>query len=451
MKADVARLVAAAERLTDVWPGQPPPAVPEVAVVARHGKAVISLLTALLSDDPELARDRPRWNVQQQATLALSRVYSESAYCGRTYCDGDPPERIANVRKGWLAKIESDAAIHALSVEELVRNFKRETAFRQFEVGRVLAEKGDRRAIRELESLLVADDRHERGNAAFVLARLGDPRGFDTIAQILADRSSPRSINHGLLAGNPSLSAQIVSDRYYAAHLLGELQDGRAVSLLVPLLDDRDINWGIPWALSQIGDSRAIPPLIEVLQGHDASMRVLAIDALEELRAVDALPRLHELLEDERASNFGERISVAAAARHAIAVISAINVTPTHALPISRGAVTYVLPGTPCPSEPAGDKVRVGSVIGGPPLLRHTPPEYSAADRERGAVGVVVLELQIAADGRVKDTKLVRPGVDGKLLKAAIDAVRRWRFARTCFAGKPVPIVYLVAVRFPPD
>jgi hypothetical protein len=32
--------------------------------------------------------------VQQQVTLTLSQIYSESQHCGRTYCDGDPPERI---------------------------------------------------------------------------------------------------------------------------------------------------------------------------------------------------------------------------------------------------------------------------------------------------------------------------------------------------------------------
>jgi hypothetical protein len=34
MKADVDRLVRAAEQLTGVWPTQPPPAIPEVALVA---------------------------------------------------------------------------------------------------------------------------------------------------------------------------------------------------------------------------------------------------------------------------------------------------------------------------------------------------------------------------------------------------------------------------------
>jgi hypothetical protein len=129
MQPDVDRLVQAAEKLAGTWPSQPPPAVPEVAVVARHGKAVVALLMVLLSDDPDAERDPKRWKVQQQVSLALSRIYSESQHCGRTYCDGDPPERIARVRDGWLRVIASDEERQALSARELLERFKAEKVF----------------------------------------------------------------------------------------------------------------------------------------------------------------------------------------------------------------------------------------------------------------------------------------------------------------------------------
>jgi hypothetical protein len=100
MQPDVDQLVRAAEGLAGTWPSQPPPPIPEVANVARHGKAVVPLLMALLSDDPHAERDRKRWKVQQQVALTLSQIYSESQHCGRTYCDGDPPERSARVKDG---------------------------------------------------------------------------------------------------------------------------------------------------------------------------------------------------------------------------------------------------------------------------------------------------------------------------------------------------------------
>ena len=99
LQLDVDWLVRAGERLAGTWPSPPPP-IPEVAIVARHGKAVVPLLIVLLSDDSNTEQDRKRWKVQQQVALTLRRIYSESEHCGRTYCDGDVPERIARVREG---------------------------------------------------------------------------------------------------------------------------------------------------------------------------------------------------------------------------------------------------------------------------------------------------------------------------------------------------------------
>ena len=153
--------------LAGTWRSQPPPPVPEVAIVARHGKAVVPLLMALLSDDPHAERDRERWKVQQQVSLALCAIYSESQHCGRTYCDGDPPERIGHVRTGWLNVIASDKEMRALSSRELLDRFKIETVFwRQFDIAKALAAANDRGAIAELEVWLTHDDRHLRGNAA---------------------------------------------------------------------------------------------------------------------------------------------------------------------------------------------------------------------------------------------------------------------------------------------
>ena len=325
MQPDVDRLVRAAEQLPGTWPSQPPPSIPEVAIVARHGKAVVPLLMVLLSDDPKTERDRKRWKVQQQVALTLSRIYSESEHCGRSYCDGDPPERIARVKDGWLRLIASHAELEALSGTTLVDRFKQEPVFwRQFEIGRVLAAKNDRAAIAELEPWLSHEDRHVRGNVAFVLGRLGDPRGFQTITQILSDRS-PRSPGQGIPGGNWSMRAQIRADRYYAAHLLGSLKDPRGVELLVPLLNDGDVEGVIPWSLAEIGDAHAIAPLVTQMEKDDPSARVMAIYAVEKLNARQALPRLRELLRDMRRANFGDGVTVSEAARRAIAVISELR------------------------------------------------------------------------------------------------------------------------------
>jgi HEAT repeat protein len=208
------------------------------------------------------------------------------------------------------------------SVSDLLQRFEGERVFwRQFEVAKAIAAANDPRVLPRLEPWLTQEDRHLRGNAAFIFSRLGDGRGFDVIVAILRDRSETRAIHAISSIGQPYVQGQIREDRYYAAHLLGDLKDARAIPILVPLLTDPDVNYIVPWSLGQIGDRSAIAPLIGSLSDPDPSMRVLAIYALAELKAIEALPRLRILLDDHVRSNFGKLEPVADAARGAIAAL----------------------------------------------------------------------------------------------------------------------------------
>jgi HEAT repeat protein len=203
------------------------------------------------------------------------------------------------------------------SVTELLQQFENTTVFwRQFEVAKAIVAANDISVLPKLESWLTHEDRHLRGNAAFIYPGLGDPRGFDVIVAILGDRSE-RPEAQGIPGGRWSLPGQIRADRYYAAHLLGDLKDPRAVPILVSLLKDTDVNYIVPRSLAQIGRS-AFQPLIQTLSDQNPSMRVLAIYALIELKATEALPRLRQLLGDNERSNFGKLESVAEAAQAAI-------------------------------------------------------------------------------------------------------------------------------------
>jgi HEAT repeat protein len=205
------------------------------------------------------------------------------------------------------------------SVVELVPQFETTTVFwRQIEVAKAIVAANDISVLPKLQSWLMHEDRHLRGNAAFIYAGLGDPRGFDVIAAILRDHSD-RPEGQGIPGGRWTLHGQIRADRYYAAHLLGDLKDPHAIPILVPLLKDLDVNYVVPWSLGQIGDRSAIQPLIQTLSDQNPSMRVLAVHALEQLKATEALPRLRQLLGDNERSNFDKLESVAEAAQAAVA------------------------------------------------------------------------------------------------------------------------------------
>jgi HEAT repeat protein len=209
-----------------------------------------------------------------------------------------------------------------LSSAALVEQFKNEKAFwRQFTIAQEIVARRDPRVLPSLTAWLNHEDRHIRANAAFIFSGLGDPRGFEVVTDILTDRSDRPEGQGRVIApsdGRYRVEQQIAADRYYAVHLLGDLRDPRAVPVLVPLLKDSEVNSTVPWALEQIGDKSAVGPLLEALDDNP-TMRVLVIYALETLDAKEAIPRLMSLLDDERKSRFGAQVSVAEAAKAAIA------------------------------------------------------------------------------------------------------------------------------------
>jgi hypothetical protein len=166
----------------------------------------------------------------------------------------------------------------------LVEQFESTTAFwEQFEVAKKVVALRDKSVLPRLELWLRCEDKRRRGNAAFVFARLGDDRGLEVIQAILEDRSPKRAVFEIDSAGHPSPALQIRADRYYAAHLLGDLKDVRAVPILIPLLRDEDVKEVVPWSLAEIDDKSAIPPLKEALADKDLTMRASALRALEKL------------------------------------------------------------------------------------------------------------------------------------------------------------------------
>jgi HEAT repeat protein len=214
------------------------------------------------------------------------------------------------------------------ATEDLLRQFLGEKVFwKQLEIGKKLVAAHDTSVLNDLAELLKHEDRHLRGNAAFVFARLGDERGFAVITAILEDRSD-RPEGQGQVVGSSDgryhVAQQIRADRYYAAHLLGDIKDRRAIPILVKLLRDEDVRFIVPWALSEIGDKDADRPLIDALNNSDPSFRVYVIQALEKLGAREALPKLRELLGDQEMSRLGVPVSVSARAKAAIAKLEAM-------------------------------------------------------------------------------------------------------------------------------
>ncbi|NZA26042.1 energy transducer TonB [Luteimonas sp. SJ-92] len=86
-----------------------------------------------------------------------------------------------------------------------------------------------------------------------------------------------------------------------------------------------------------------------------------------------------------------------------------------------------------------------------PPVAVDTPaPRYPSAALRRGESGEVLLRVEVAADGRARAVEVVRSSSSRALDRAAVAAVRRWRFQPALHDGRPVAGTVQVPIDFSP-
>ena len=82
------------------------------------------------------------------------------------------------------------------------------------------------------------------------------------------------------------------------------------------------------------------------------------------------------------------------------------------------------------------------------PLAGNVPPKYPAAALRAGVEGMVLVRAEIGADGTPTDVGYARRSGDRDLDRAALSAVRNWRFQPALRNGKAVASVVQVPVDF---
>ena len=99
-------------------------------------------------------------------------------------------------------------------------------------------------------------------------------------------------------------------------------------------------------------------------------------------------------------------------------------------------------PPPPTPRVP----VRPGGDVKPPRKIVDVAPVYPELARTARVSGIVILEATIDEEGNVRDARVLRsiPLLD----RAAVDAVRQWRFTPTTLNGQVIPIVMTVTVNF---
>lgn len=114
---------------------------------------------------------------------------------------------------------------------------------------------------------------------------------------------------------------------------------------------------------------------------------------------------------------------------------------------VPGGVVGGVVGGLPeAPPPPPAHPLRAGVDVREPKRVKNVAPVYPTLAVESHTQGVVILECEIDARGRVDKVKVLRGIV--LLNDAAVEAVRQWVYTPTLVNGIPVPVLMTVTVTF---
>jgi len=123
-------------------------------------------------------------------------------------------------------------------------------------------------------------------------------------------------------------------------------------------------------------------------------------------------------------------------------------ITPPPSLTVTPGQIMPV--STPPPVSPIasqdGDSIRLTEDAARALAIHTVDPAYPQEARAQKLQGAVVLQAVIGPDGSVQDVKLVRGYF--VLAKAAITAVKQWRFRPSIVNGRPVEAHTVITVNF---
>lgn len=103
-------------------------------------------------------------------------------------------------------------------------------------------------------------------------------------------------------------------------------------------------------------------------------------------------------------------------------------------------------PQPPAPTPPEPKRISVGGDVQAARLIRQVKPSYPPLAKNARISGTVRLEAVIGRDGTVEQLRAVSG--HPMLTKAALDAVREWRYEATLLNGRAVEVATVIDVNF---
>lgn len=123
--------------------------------------------------------------------------------------------------------------------------------------------------------------------------------------------------------------------------------------------------------------------------------------------------------------------------------------TPTEGEERPRLVETRPAPPPPSLPRPAEPTAPTGVPTRPEPLAGQTPaPRYPTQALRRGESGTVMVRAQIGADGVPREVEVANTSGSRHLDRAAVDAVKRWRFRPAMQGGQPTSGTVMVPISF---
>jgi TonB family protein len=100
--------------------------------------------------------------------------------------------------------------------------------------------------------------------------------------------------------------------------------------------------------------------------------------------------------------------------------------------------------------ETEAQKPAEGSEHPGPTVIKKVNPTYPEEARKEGIEGMVILEATIDTEGNVTKVKVLKGEIES-LNKAAVEAIRQWKYEPIIVEGKAMPSTFTVTIKFALD
>jgi len=81
-------------------------------------------------------------------------------------------------------------------------------------------------------------------------------------------------------------------------------------------------------------------------------------------------------------------------------------------------------------------------------LVSRVEPKYPPTCKAEGIQGSVAMRAVVSREGNVLNLEVLNKIVDPRLVDAAVEAVKQWKYQPTLLNGSPVEVVTEIDVKF---